>query len=570
MQALEDEAAQAEAVGDYLRAVEVLTELQTASPDPVRLLRLARCHLLAGQWQFAADAYRQSGSMLPAVMYNTGFALAKSGDFVSCLRHWQPIDCSAEEFLAQKTQISTLLIHELHSRLDKNPIAQETEVRQLIEEFSLHSVAGGSELLARCGELRLVRLWQEEQTDAILSLTDAVNWLHPAVLEIQAKAACRKMEEAESISPAEVRHCIDCWLTLLFHPHVGPQDELLRQTLLEFGAEAVRRQAMRQPPDCSDSLLQQWEETLGLLRYLNALTVEVPAYAPALALRAGIAAPLCALIRNNKESFSNEQAWTAAGAVYSDSARALLLIRDGNNEAALSALNELETQLDDPFVAWGAAEVRTACGIHFLRRGSCREAEQILNEGPAHWTAALEKELLAVLDNDDDQDGQRLVACLGILALLPAEAGETRAAFCTALTDQVVRLRSSEKAHPRLLAMVMEQALALHPDDELAQTIFDQICLDVELTSLNEAFDRDCVAEAARIAAASRFSQTVEHFFEAARHVAAQIERGDYSDQEAAIFRLEELLASVSKVDATHGAVRRIRRALDGLRLERK
>jgi hypothetical protein len=566
------ESLEAEAQGDWLRAVELLSQLQTDHPEPGQLRRLAYCLLRAGQWQRASAAYTEAASQEPADLYHAGFAWAKEGDFIACLRLWQQLDCSAPELIVQKEQLGGLLIHALHRRLDENPLGEEREVRSLLNELALDTLPGGIELLARCRRLYVARLWQEERLDEIALLAEEQDWLQPTILAIHAKAVCQRLAAAEAAVPlTEIRHCIDCWLTLLFHPLVGPKDAEQQHILLEFGLELVRKQAARQPDSSGAALLQQWQETLSVLQRLAQLAATQTSapplvYAPALALQAQVADSLLTVIKNNREAFANHEEWLAAGAAYSPVAKALLLIRDNQDDAALDALDALAEQGNDPFSAWGAAAVRTACGLHLLQRGQCWEAEQVLSEGPIHWSAELEKQQVAALNQEDDQeDSGRLTAYLGILALRP-ETAEPDEAICTALTNQVVRLRSTEEAHPRLLAAVIDKAVALNPADEFAQTISDQVHLDLELHALAEAFDQDCFAEAARRTVASHFPQIMERFFEYARQTASRLERGDYPDQEAAIFMLEELLTSVISVDATHGTVRRIRQVRDSFR----
>jgi hypothetical protein len=565
-EALAAEADQAETQENWQRAAELLAQLQATCPEPARQLRLARCCLLAGQWHAAADAYAEAGSTAPADIYHAGFALAKLQDFVGCLRCWQQLDCAVPAFIAQQEQVKSLLIAALHCRLDAAPLHEEEHVLLLIEEFALTGLPGGAELLAYCRRLRLARLWQEERLEDIAAMAAQTDWLEPAALAIQAKAACQRMATA-SLVPAEVRQFIDCWLTLLFHPQTGPQDETQQQRLLDYGAELLRKQTAYLA-DHGAQLLRQWEETLILLQRLRSLTAD-PVFAPALAVQTSAARQFCAMIRAHREAFPDEAAWLAAGAAYSPAGYALLLAREAKYDAALDALIELEEAERDAFVAWSRAAVRTAYAVRLIQDKQYWKAEQLLTSGPAHWTAELERLLLAVLHLDEDQDGRRLTACLGILALLPYNA-QSRAEFCATLTDQAIRLRSNEATPPRLLAAVIDKATALNPEDELAQTISAQIRLDLELAALAQAFDQDSFAEAARIAVGSRFPQTIEQFFTTARQRAARIERGDSPDQEAAIFQLEELLASVSRTDATHGAVRRIRQALDSLRQMRR
>ena len=492
----------------------------------------------------------------PPDLHQAGLALAAAGDLSGCLRLWSKADYldNAEEIL----RVQLLLLEELRRRLDAGPLEAEEEVFALADEFALFDLPGGAELLARCRSIRLARFWQDGRLEDIAAMADQTDWLQPAALAVQAKALCQLMAADEPVPAARARQFIDAWLTLLFHPEAGPQDERLRQALLNFGMERLRRQAARLA-DGGAELLQQWHETLDILESLRKLTAD-PVCAPALALRAGLAERHCALIRNGRAAFADEAAWLAAGAAYSAAGHALILIREGRHEDALDALADVEEDAD-PFTIWGAAEIRAACGLRCLLDGRLREAEQMLTGcGPAHWTAKLEKRLLAVLERDEELDGGRLTACMSILSLLP-EDSPAGGAFCAALTNQAVRLRA-EGASPRLLAAVTAKAAALQPGDEFAQKLHDEARLSLELAQLDEAFACDCFAEAARIAAASRFPQAREHFFETARQAAARIERGDCPDREAAACVLEELLTACSAVDAERGAVKQMRRAL--------
>ncbi len=485
-----------------------------------------------------------------------GLDLAAAGDPVGCLRFWR--DADQYDVAEEKMRVQSQLLDELRRRLHAGPLEQADETAALIEEFSLSDLPGGASLLAHCRNIRLARLWQEDRLADIAAMAEQTDWLHPAALAIQAKVLCRLMAAEEPVALPLARLFISAWPTLLFHPAVGPQDAELRQALLDFGAECLRRQAALQPDSCA-GLRKQWDNVCSILKSLRSLTAE-PVYTPALAFRAGLAERHCALIKDGRVAFADETAWLAAGAAYSPAGQALLLLGEGLEEDALDALPDDE---EDLFAAWGTAEVRVACCLRCLREGLFREAAQTAASGPAHWTDALERRLLGLLENEVLDSGQ-LAACADILALLPHDSGAA-AAFCAALCAQATRLRCGDVS-PRLLAAVTAKAAALSPGDEFAQLIHDQARLSLELAQIDEAFSCDCFAEAARIAAASRFPQVLEDFFTAARERAAKIERGDYPDREAAVCVLNELLRCACAVDGAHGAVRRIRQVLDSLR----
>ncbi|CAK8714688.1 Tetratricopeptide repeat-containing protein [Candidatus Electronema halotolerans] len=573
---LQEAAGQAEAADDHLRAAGLLEQVHTLRPENALLLRLARCWLRAGQWQQAADAYSETGCSGAADWYDAGFALAKLDRFAVCLRCWRQTGSSHPAFLAQQKQVSLLLLQELSRCLDEQSWAQEEQVRALLTEFSLTELPGGHELLARCDRVRLARLWQEDRLEEIMAMAAENDLNHPAVLEIQAKAACQLLAGRQSaVSAAELRQFMDCWLSALFHPAIAPQAEAERQALLEFGADLLRRHAARLNHD--EQLMREWEELLALLHRLALLPAvreqNLPLCTPALALRTDQQEQFCTLIRTNQEHFADRRAWIAAGAAYA-SASALLLVRDNACQDALKELGRLEEQGDDLFLAHGAAQVRTACGIEALRHRRCREAEEILvgGEPQAGWSAELEKELLAVLAQENGHEAPCLAASLGILSLLPKTSPPDAAAcaFCSALTKLVLRLHNGKQARPQLLAAAMQQAVALNPEDEFARMMLEEVSIALELAELHEAVDQGWLSKAARIAAASRYQQVAEHFFTAAQQVAVQLEQGHYPDDEAAMLILEDLLRSVSRVDPGHQMISSLRRALDDLRLRQE
>ncbi len=576
-QRLLEAAGQAEAADDHLRAAGLLEQVYTLRPENALLLRLARCWLRAGQWQQAADAYSETGCSGAADWYDAGFALAKLGRFAVCLRCWHQISSNHPAFFVQQKQVRLLLLHELSHCLNEQSWAQEEKVRALLTEFSLTELPGGQELLARCDRVRLARLWHEDRLEAIMAMAAKNDLNHPAVLEIQAKAACQLLAGRQSaVSAAELRQFMDCWLSALFHPAIAPQAEAERQALLEFGADLLRRHAARLNQD--EQLMQEWEELLALLHRLALLPAvreqNLPLCTPALALRADQQEQFCALIRTNQEHFTDRRAWIAAGAAYASSAPALLLVRDNACQDALRELVRLEEQGDDPFLAHGAAKVRTACGLEALRHRRCREAEEILvgGEPQAVWSTELEKELLAVLAQENGHEVICLAASLGILSLLPKTSPPDAAAraFCSALTKSVLRLHNGKQARPQLLAAAMQQAAALNSEDEFARMMLEEVSIALELAELHEAVDQGWLSKAARLAAASRYPQVAEHFFTAAQQVAVQLEQGHYPDDEAAMLILEDLLRSVSRVDPHHQMISSLRRALDDLRLKQE
>ncbi|MCI5165926.1 MAG: hypothetical protein D3903_07485 [Candidatus Electrothrix sp. GM3_4] len=447
---------------------------------------------------------------------------------------------------------------------------------------------------ACCRSLSLVRLWQEGRVREMREVSLGSDFLHPVVLELHAKASYAILqEEGRQAAPAEVRHFIDCWLSLLFQPDLfrslpGKKGNIEQCRfdflgLLEAGEKLVRKYAEQQE-DCGEQFIRHWEEDSALLKALFDAQKEeegIPLYTPALAWQAGIAEQIFTQVFaevRQQDAFADQESFFAAGALYSALGPALLLVRRGQYDAARNELVSLKKKNEiksaeksvDPFFTHGLARVNIACGLHSLEQGHYEEAERILiNLMPLPLdSSGMEQELLAALDRDDKYlDLDWLAVSVHVLSEMhkhcPTKA--VKRAFCSVLTRQAVFLHNEGAIDGKGLLASTGKAVSLNPDDKFACMTFDDAQMDAEILALHETMSAGKLVKASQIAKKSSYQGVVDQFFIFADQVMEQVEAEDYPDDESAFFMISQLLEGALQVDSEHRMVQEIAWLLDDL-----
>lgn len=560
----------AEAEGDYLGAAELLRQRLAIHPDNSLLCHQGLCLLMAGQWQQAGTIYAKADCSTPADLYNAGFALARQQKFVDCLIHWQKIPSEHPDFLAQKKTVYALLFRGITTRLAENPLELETEIQQLLKVLpSIKEQPEARDILARCRCLRLARLWQQGRNMEIMALSNETDPLNPVVLEIHAKAAYQLMEAKESRLPVStVRDFVDYWLSAIFFALAGQislgKDGTIEnncQVLIGLGAGLVRKYA-EYHPETGEQLLEKWQENYDLLNLFNKLPLAenrkkiIPAYTPALALRAGIAEEFFLLVKDNEDAFADSERFLLAGAAYSPAAASLLMIQNQEYDEAFNSLEQLEKNNDDPFVAHGIGRIKFACGLHYFACGYFEKAEGLLLDIAEFLEQSrdLKIKLLAVLNRDEDWNSDRLTVCANILAIFQKNcpSSEIDKALCAVMTRRAVRLYNNNKMNSKILVGTLQKAANLDPANEFTSINLKDAKYNIEAFELQKAIDRYKLSRASSIAIKSKYPQIRDLFFNFISQVLQSTENDCSLVFMDIRMTLKDLLKSAVKVDPTH------------------
>ncbi len=555
-------AEKAEAAGDYSAAAGFLSQLYTANSDTLLLCRCARCLIMAGQWSQAADAYAEADCMETVDLYNYGFALALQHKYLECLKLWQQIQSDHSDFARQKDVVFTLLLREKEAYLDEDPLGREAETRQQIQSLSGYEDSPAAmQLLGRCRLLQLAELWQQNRMKEIVEISDKTDPLNLTVLALHAKAAFIYVEkEGSRLSVAAIRKFIDFWLSALFNPVSGK----VAGSLFDSGLELVREYAGYHP-QVGKQLLSQWEGSFSQLTILDTLRADgkigqsVPLLTPALALQAGISEELLALIRANEDAFPDRISFLDVGSDYCRAGAALLMVRDGDADKAAAFLDMNNKENGDPFVAHAIKTIMFVCGLQAMVKRDFKKAERLLVEVASLFKGVKKQKtrLLAMLDDEEDWDDERLGVCVNILSAWKKDSPseEIDHALCRVMTRHAVELFNKGKRTVRVLVSSLEKAASLNPDDEFTKFQLGDARRNLEVDELNRHINRFKLSAASSLAAKSSYSDVREMFFEFIREVCEQAGNEYDAQPDANMLLFRKFLKYATRVDPLHPVV---------------
>ena len=548
---------QAETEGDYSAAAEFLDELYAAHPDNSLSCRRARCLVMAGQWQQAVAAYAEADCSETVDLYNCGFAQAQQEKYLDCLNRWQQIQSEDPDFAEQKETVLALFLREEAARLDEDSSGREAETRRRIQSLSDYKDSSGAKQLLRCcHSLQLARLWQENRVEEIGEMSDKTDHLNLAVLAVHARAAYIHMEKEGSRLPvATVQKFINFWLSAFFNP----VSEDVPGSLLDSGLELVKKYAGYHS-EAGNYLLDQWESscevltTLDTLRRDGRIGTSIPLFTPALALQAGICEDIFLLIRDNEDVFPDQRRFLVAGARYSMGAAALLMVQNFDYDGALQSIELFDKDTKDSFVDLAVEIVLFACGLQFMLNGDYNRAKALFIEvAPLlRQDENLKKQLITVLDQEEDWDDERLGVCADILSVLqknsPSE--EIDHALCRVMTRRAVEMFNTKNMNVRVLVTSLEKAAALNPDDEFTEFQLGDARRNFEISALNGFLNRFKLSAAGNLAAKSEYPEVREEFFNFVEQICEQA-RYEYQLDEYLLL-LRKMIQHSIRVDSRH------------------
>lgn len=552
----------AEEAGDYSAAAGFLSQLHAGNSDTSLLCRRARCLVMAGQWSEAVDAYAEADCLETVDLYNYGFAQALQHKYLECLKLWQQIQSDHSDFTRQKEVVFALLLKEIEDYLDEDPPGREAETRQQIQSLSGYEDSPAAmQLLKRCRLLQLAGLWQQNRIREIGEISDKTDLLNLTVLAVHAKAAFIHVEkEASRLSGATMREFIDFWLSALFNPVSGK----LPGSLFDSGLELVKKYGGYHP-QVGKQLLSQWEDSFTQLTILDTLRADgkmdhsIPLLTPALALRAGICEELLTLIKANEDAFPDRTRFLDAGADYSRAAAALLMVRNVDTDGAFAFLDMNKNDNGDPFVAHAEKKITLACGLQAMVNREFTRAETLLVESAPMFMGITgqKTQLLAMLDDEEDWDEERLGVCANILSAWKKESPseEIDHALCRVMTRRAVEMFNKGKRNVRVLVTSLEKAAALNPDDEFTKFQLEDARRNLEVDELNRHISRFKLSAASSLAAKSSYSDVREMYFEFIGEVCEQAGNEYDAQPDANMFLFRKLLKHAVRVDPLHPVV---------------
>ncbi|MBN1653770.1 MAG: hypothetical protein JXA30_08340 [Deltaproteobacteria bacterium] len=568
----EDAASTAEAAGDYLAAADLYGRLAREGSNEAAALRRAHCLVMAAQWADAVEVYQGVDPQTHRDLYEFGLAMAMTGRYYECLKHWAKIPSEHADFIQQKRAVCALLASDSLERLETD-IDHAAVLDELKDILRAMDHAGLKEAV-RCYRNRLIALyWRDERYDLILKLLDEIDEIDPVLLEVAARASfLRVSESASELTASQLDDLTMYWLTALNQPETwsklstdAEQSSRLQARLIERAEALVKNGADLCSGD-GERIYARWKEERSVMEQLRELAKgreheDLPIYTPRFASRFGRSAAMLELIRSNRESIRDTDRYLTLGAYYSGAAPALFLAEDGCYEQALQLVKGLENQ--DEFTSYAALKIEFEIGLNLLEMGDKNAVRHIKSAAVLLTTAPGFEERIAqkAAGITDRRFIELYEKALGILIKEKPSPGLNRA-LSTLITTRAVMDFNRSRISVTPLSAAIERALELDPDNEAARIALSDAQYNRDFDELNEALEKHKMTRACQIVERSEHEGIYDAFFEFMEDAMNEVNER-VTDKGERIFMLNDLYKWCQCVDCDHPLVDELGDLLD-------
>jgi len=560
----------AEASGKYEDAA-LLYEaaLETQENDEDIRCKSASSLVKAGKYGEAVSIFRDIPARNHESLYDYGFALAKTGRYCECLKVWDKIVSEAAEFREQRAWIQSLLLRDIYERFDHRwedlpGVCEESQY--LSDTADQHEL---SDFVAYCQYERIGQLWAEERYEAIAEfLLPYPAQMPPELLTIYAKVFFRLAERSGEYLP----HLKTFWLTALYHPEIYPalsEDEdaraEVRQRLIQRAENLIRQHADARGMS-AERALASWNAEKQAVGDTDALVsgredLACPVCTPQFAKHFGLSEPICALIRENRDFFSDTEHYLLTGGCYSAAGQSLLCLEDREYEASLASLPESGFQGDE-FLTYCVERVHFAYGLHCLEKGD-NQAVRYFDTAAALFEKSPKYEKIFI-DKAIDTHKADLIrlyenALNDIHAKHPTRG--IKKALSLVMVRHAIDRHNQGQISLKSVKALIKKALKLDPENELGLNTLKSMQVSMEMEELRKAIRKHKINRACQIAAKSEHSDVKESFFEFIRYNIEHLDESDMDEREQLLL-LNDFSKWCARVDESHSLLYEIDKRL--------
>ena len=596
------EAPQAEAQGDYLKAAALYGQIYENQADPVIQRKRAHCLVMAERWPEAVTLYDEleTGKNPDAGnrdIYNYGLALVNTGQNYQGLKTWLKIAASDPDFEQQKESVYARLQLEILEEV-KNSTKNDNSnsaFRKVVDLLKWDSRPEHQKLLSYCLYAELEKLWQAENYVEIGQRLDELNnldlesvkphQLNLALIGLRAKACALVL--AQKPAENQLTHAanfIKYWLTALYFPGVLDNDydqtgkkeaafeeiDKLQKQLLKHGFKLLEN-FIDKETETGKKITKFWDLNCNLLKDLELLGWRgnsgprpLPIATPLFALEFGKSSILQKAIAADRDFFRDELHFLSSAAWYSPAARALQHSAMEEHECAAKLAATLQPQ--DKFTRFALLFINFSCGVYHLHRGEEKSALKHLNQAPEllHISPELEKVLIGTIYEVED-DG-KLQAYENIFTKIARQysSSSLNQALSLVMSRLSIAKANAEKMPAAVLKINLQKALQLDPENELARVSLNEALIADEIEQIYTALNNFKSNRAASIAARSNFTEVKECFFECLGEFYDEGITANLDDYEKGEM-LRHLYKNAIKVDESHPLVEQLKKELTDL-----
>ncbi len=557
-QDLSTAAREAEIAGDYAKAAELYGRTCILNQQDGLCGKWAGCLVKAGKYEEAVSLFQNGKLADVRSLYDWGFALARMGRYSECLNVWEKIPSKDPRFLTQKETVRDLLAYELVAGYERGDDrgAIYRQGRYLVD--GLEKQEPLMDVLKCCGYAWLRDLFKDDQFERIMEILDSWPFpMDPTLLQIRAKSSFKVVEK----SGTRLNDFAMYWLSAVYASQAADgrsalrEGAGLREELIRRGEDLLKR-SQGVEKGFAETGLAWWNVERVLLEELCDLAdgrkkdLHFFIVTPRLAARYGMSDTIVDMIRKKRKRFKDLERYLNTGAFFSAAGDALYLLEKGDYEKALQSLPD--GNAGDEFIAWAILRVIFVCGIHSMNKGeSPRKSFPDVAVALLDQVPRFEKELIdgAAKAEEVKQLSRYEEVLAAIHAIYPQK--ELDQALSYVMSRRALKMYNADHGNDKILAIALQKALALDPENEHARTVLADARMELERMEMGKALDAYKMGRACKIAMETEHEKVRAGFFEFFEDFIHELDEADLESAEK-IVSLNRIYSWCARVDDEH------------------
>jgi hypothetical protein len=573
-----DEAAiKAEESGDYAEAAALYEGIWQKSGNQKSAAKSGICYVKAGCEDKAITIFRQSEPQDRAGSYYYGFALAKNGQYPEALIQWEKIDSREKKFIDQKKQVSDLAFPVIYLALQKDDQKddpdiqklhdQAAELKEIAHTLGLETLENNYEsMLSYCKLILIEDMWDQEDYSGVAKLMEQLSFsAEPAFVALKAKLCYHLSINEKSYLQPMVKSWFDA--IIFENPESGfsaNEEEQVYQRLNRLAEHRINEHSNTQTARRAAALLDIEKKLITDLKAISKANHngQIPILTPYSAAASGQSQSILAVIRQNKSYFKDQEHYLEAGGYYTHIWKSLYELRAGDPEKAYSLLESTDAGLPkDEFIDYVVGLVGFEFGRFCLERGDKKYSRYFASAHTLFKAApSIEKRFT---DRFVNYYGDYMAEYETVLKLLYEKRPSSyiARAYSTIMGRMSIKRYNSEQLNNKQLAVILEKALEIYPENELARQNLRDTVIEIQRSNIVKAMTKRKMKKAATIVLESEYPEVEDYFFSDSEEwfdIMCSMPDSSSQDKEILVLALNGLLSACEMVAPYHPLIRRI------------
>jgi tetratricopeptide (TPR) repeat protein len=544
-----------EATNDLEARLAAYDKALAIKPNGDLVEKKAECLVRLERFAEATELYRTQPPVNDPARYYFGYGCVKSGHYLKALEQWTAIERKNQEVLGQIEVLLPFAARQLAT--DKQGYGNTYRSLQGLPEEAKSTALRHYEHLFKFRYID--ELWSREEYEEILEILSPLpENLSLPLLDLYAKLYFKLAQrDIQHLEPA-----ISFWLTAIYNDHLLGSLALKQQMGEDFAIQPIREKLLwyleellakyAREGSLTDRLRAFFEMEARIIREVSERPVsdcplETFPCTPSFAAKFSLSNRVFEILETNRQLAGGEaEAFFEASAYFSTAGPSLILLELGEEDKALTlAPRDAQSEL----ATYSRWRVLLGYGMAKLRKGEQRlkryfsEALPLLKRYPHYVEEIIE---LAYRE----EKGRSYAGLAEVMEFLSEHIDTPKLHEATAHAMGVKALELLEnRASLEIVEKLMQKALTIFPEAQLAQTTLAEVKSRKGLQELSLAFKRQSIAKAVKIVTHSRDPDQIEYFFDTMEQWLEQV-RG--WDEKLRLGELREFYDGCCRVDKMH------------------